>query len=347
PQVQDYYLTVSDVLDDGTRVKKGDVVMRFDDSSYLRALDGARSDMGIAKSDVEKTRFELDTERIELELNIKRKQLELDKAKVMVVENTVIVSQVELKKAKLAVDFAQLELDQAKKVRKEFDRKQEVSMKSKQLKVDEAQRKIDEQEDTLKKIEVRAPRDGIIFKPFVRLNNEKGRVEKNKVVSPGDRLLEIPEFDRFQAIVYVPPSEYQIVQASDPVMIFPTVAPDRSFRGIVAGKDKYPMSRNERLGRQDPEGFLKEYQVDIHLIDQDSLFRPGMTCRLEIESVVATDCLMIPRMAVHEERDQAVWVGVKTFTGVERRTVTLGRSSSVLVEVLSGLREGEEVVLAN
>ncbi|MBF0410256.1 MAG: HlyD family efflux transporter periplasmic adaptor subunit [Candidatus Riflebacteria bacterium] len=344
PEFQEYFVTVKEVLDDGKLVKMGDTIIQIEDSGFRKALETAMNEFELASADRDKLKFELKNERINLELDIERKKLELEKAKVMVVENSIVISQIDLKKSKLAVELAQLELSQAEKAIREFDQKCQVALKVKDLKILEAKKTVELQQANIEKAVVKAPKDGIIFKPFVRLNNDKGRVEKSKVVSPGDKLLEIPDLSAFEGEIFISPSDNKFVSTGDRVRIFLSILPEKSFEGVVVSKDLYAMSRNERLGRNDPEGYLKEYRTVIDIIASDSVFRPGITFKAEINSVIATDCLFLPRAAVETDLDEKSCVYQKLNNEEVKKNITTGRGGINFVEISSGLAAGESVI---
>jgi len=340
------FLTVMDVLDDGTPVKKDDIVIRFDDSSFQKELETAQNEYELAQADLEKGKFELKNRMIDLDLDIQRKNLELEKAKVMVVENSIVISKVDLEKSKLAVQYAELELNQAKNARKDYEKEYAVTLEMKQLELKEAEKKIQTQKEKIRKAVVRAPSNGVVFKPFVKLNNEMGKVEKSKVVSLGDKLLELPNLDHFQGIVYINPSDNKFIKASDPVSIFLTALPEKEFHGIVSSKDPYPMTRNERLGKNDHEGTLEENKVVIDIEGRDPVLRPGMTFRAQIDSIIASECLNIPRIAVkHDDTDGDYVMVKKAGFAPEKRPIKTGRTGISFIEAVSGLASGEQVRL--
>jgi multidrug efflux pump subunit AcrA (membrane-fusion protein) len=350
PEMRDeHLLTVKTVLNDGDRVKKGDIVVTFDDSGFIREGETAKNELELAQAELERTRFELHNRRVDLDLGVQRRELELEKARVSVVENSTIISKIDLEKAKLSVKLAEMELEQARKARREFDQEYKVGMEVRELQLKEARRKLDRQTAKVAQSQVQAPQDGIIFKPFVRLNNEKGRVEPGKVVSPGDKILELPNLSDFQGIVFINPSDNRFVKEGDAVDLRLLALPEKPFRGVVQKKDGYPITRNERLGRNDPEGSLEENQVTIEITDRDPLLRPGMSFRAEITSVIASDCLFVPRIAVFPDQASGSFVLIPNTSpaGFETRPVTTGRAGISFVEVLSGLREGERISLLN
>ena len=71
-----------------------------------------------------------------------------------------------------------------------------------------------------------------------------------------------------------------------------------------------------------------------------------MTARADILVGTRTDVLLVPVNAIFEQQGQYVVHVVSRF-GVETRTVEVGETSDVAVEVVSGLREGDQVLLTD
>lgn len=346
PELQDTRLvTIKSVLDDGTPVKAGDVVVELEDSDFRRTLEAATNDAEVAEAELEKARFETKNEAIDLDLAVQRKLLELEKARAMVIEDAVVFSKIEREKARLGVELEELELKYAREALGEFQQKRDATLKVKELQLEQARRKIRVQEENIARSVIRAPAAGIVYKPFIRLNNEMGRIEANKVVRTGDKLLELPSLDRFRGIIYVPAVDYPYVRTGDPASLTLTVRPDLPCQARIAAREPYPVSRNERLGRNDPEGFLKEYKVTLEIPATDPIFRPGLSFRAEILSTIATSCVFIPRAALDGSQADRATVWVRSGAGLERRSVTTGRRGTTFIEVTSGLRPGDNVAL--
>ncbi len=347
PELRDARLmTVRAVLDDGTPVKQGDIVIEMEDDNFQVALETARNELELAAAELEKSRFDLQNEGIDLDLNIQREQIDLEKAKTAVVEGAVTISKIDLQKARLAVELAQLNLDQAKKTRAEFEKKRQATLKVHELQVAEAQRKIRIHESNISKAKVPAPADGIVYRPFVRLNNDMGRIDAGKVVRPGDKLLELPNPMGFHGVIYLPAPDYGFINPGDVATLTLTIAPEHALPARVVTKELYPISRNERLGRNDPEGYLKEYKVLLSVVASATVLRSGLTFQADIQPVIASACLFIPRAAVIVEGDPPQsFVWISTATGPQRRPITLGRNGVTFVEVTSGLTPGDSVAL--
>jgi RND family efflux transporter MFP subunit len=100
--------------------------------------------------------------------------------------------------------------------------------------------------------------------------------------------------------------------------------------------------------RPDPNAFFgaaeKVYPTRVLIQDGPRGLRPGMTADVEIPIVELDGVLAVPHGAVlhFDGKDN---VAVKTPGGFEWREVTLGAAGDKAVEVKTGLREGESVIL--
>jgi multidrug efflux pump subunit AcrA (membrane-fusion protein) len=80
------------------------------------------------------------------------------------------------------------------------------------------------------------------------------------------------------------------------------------------------------------------------LENPDEELRDGMSATAEIILDRRENVLLIPNRAIQGSPDNP-WLEVLVGERTEKRQVTLGLSDGVNTEVLSGLEEGEDVVL--
>jgi len=92
----------------------------------------------------------------------------------------------------------------------------------------------------------------------------------------------------------------------------------------------------------------KTRTADLRAIveNPDRVLKPGMFVEIELPGTVAANVVQVPRTAVVEGQGDT-FVFVQKGNGLfERRDVKTGRSAGDSVEILSGLKEGELVVIA-
>jgi len=90
-----------------------------------------------------------------------------------------------------------------------------------------------------------------------------------------------------------------------------------------------------------------QYDVKLNVTSPCGPVMPGMTCSVTLTAYEKADALTVPSGAVRPDpadADKRV-VDVKTAAGREQRSITVGRTSGGKTEVLSGLAEGDVVLL--
>ena len=105
--------------------------------------------------------------------------------------------------------------------------------------------------------------------------------------------------------------------------------PGRDFRGVV---------RVVNLAA-DPQN--KKFEVEVHVDNPDALLRPGTFGDLVFEVQSHENALVVPQTAVLENS----YVFVVEDGKVVRKNVTLGIENTTMVEILSGLGDGESVIV--
>ena len=89
---------------------------------------------------------------------------------------------------------------------------------------------------------------------------------------------------------------------------------------------------------------LKVFKTQIHLDSDDPALRSGMTCRVEIVVETYDDAIYVPIQAVTRVAGDAL-VYLLDGKSVVPRKVEIGLDNNRMVRIVSGLREGEAVVL--
>ncbi len=336
-----WQVTVESVAPDGTQVKKGDPVLKFAGGTFEADLKDRETDLLVAQASYSKVVQQYEDDRINRELSLKRSELSVELAQLNVVEGVNLVSKLDLEKARVELKRAELQRELDRKELATFEKKRAAALEVERLKVKSAQDKVDETKSQLAKLEVTAPADGVLFAPYTRLNWMMTKVTPGKVVRPGDRLLEIPELDRFKAAVYVRQRDASQVRLGDEAVVVATMFPDRPLKGKVVARDEFATTRNERTGSSGAQGTLKELRVVLDLERADVALRPGGTVRADVTTVLVKGALLAPLAALEEK--QGAWTA-KLADG-RKVPVKVGQTSLTHAEVLEGLAEGDALRL--
>ena len=197
-------------------------------------------------------------------------------------------------------------------------------------------------QDQLAKTRITSPVAGMV----VYSRSEGGRMgfgdamQEGSQVREGQEILTIPSKGGMIAQASIHESVLKQVEKGLSCSITVDALPGQRFRGEVQfvaplpDKGNWWANPNQRL-----------YRTEVSIADANADMRPGMNCGIEILAEEIADTLYVPLQCVHLVKNETV-AFVPHLGGSEERRVKVGRQSDKWVEVLDGLAEGEEVLLA-
>ena len=335
-------MTVDTVIPDGTIVEKGDTVLTFVRDPIEEALASEEAKLQVDKAKLSRLEHRLDKEKIDLELNVKRRRMALERAKLEVVEGVNLISKLELEKAKLDVEKAEILLNLDTKALAMFEQKRKTTLEVERVRMKTRQRRVEDKKKALKLMEVKATAAGVLYAPYTTLNWKRDKVAPGKVVFRGDKILEIPDLGSYDAHVYIRQRDAIFIKVGDRATVYPAVLPNKPIVGMVARKESFATTRNERLGTKTPQGNLKELLVVVELEEAPDLLRPGGSVKVEIEATLAEDVVQVPLIGVHEDGGSQYVM----MPGGVRREIETGQTTLTHAEVKAGLREGDKISLS-
>lgn len=237
--------------------------------------------------------------------------------------------------ARLDAERHRLEVDQAKaqlkRLENEFKRMKELHEKQ-LVSSDQFERARSEYESQkaaynmaeleLSYTEIRAPISGVVSKRMVKEGNW---------IQNQQALFEIDDFQPLEAKLHVPEREFSLLKPDFPVVLRTDALPGIEFEGAV--KRVSPVV--------DPD--TGTFGVTVEIPNEDGALKPGMFVRARIVYDVRQGVPLIPRAALLSENgDASVFV---VEDGMAKKTpIAIGYDDGAVVEVASGLDEGQQVV---
>lgn len=169
---------------------------------------------------------------------------------------------------------------------------------------------------------VKAPIAGTVNNRFV---------ENGALIAPSAPLFEIVDESRIKVICNVPESKARIIKVGQKVSATASDASGKTFTGTI---------RN--IGVKTDRGL--NYPVEV-LLDRNPDLRIGMYLKVNFEAAGEQTGILIPRKAVVGSV-LAANVYVAKDGRAERREVRLGDMYGDRIEILEGLEDGDEIILA-
>ena len=333
PPVAEVDFKIAFLAPEGQTVKKGESVLRLDTEMVERQLAEKRAELEEAQKKVEQKEIDLGMKLLELEQQAAQARAELGRAQLKVDVPAEVQQRIELEKALLDKKGRERDLQNLEAEGRVTEALTGAELLSLRQQRDRAAGRVAALEDTIEKMNIKAPQDGIVV---YRTN---WRDEKKKVgdsVWFGEVVLAIPDLAEMKGDGFVDEADGGPVKEGQPVTVRLEARSDFDVQGKVARIGRTVRQRSWRTP-------LKGYRVDITLGKTDPTFmRPAMRFRGEVETGRVRGVLLLPRDAVFL-RDDGPVVWARRGLGWREARVALGRSNRTQVEVVSGLDEGDRV----
>jgi membrane fusion protein (multidrug efflux system) len=170
--------------------------------------------------------------------------------------------------------------------------------------------------------QIRAPIDGVIAERYVKLGN---------TINVGEPAFRVTGLDPLVAYLHVPEREYRHIAAGQPVGIEIDALPGDP---IVASVSRVSPIVDPQTGT---------FKITVEIVDEKRRIKPGMFGRISVVYDVHENALQVPRSALVEETDSLSVFVVEDGLAI-RKFVTTGYGNRGMIEITTGLEEGEQVV---
>ncbi|HEX2060162.1 MAG TPA: HlyD family efflux transporter periplasmic adaptor subunit [Thermoanaerobaculia bacterium] len=337
PQNATSPLKVSWIADDGSLLRKGDVIVRFDATDFENLLLTGREARQNAMNRLSKETAESGATRKNLGRDARLAQSELEAARRFKFDDAEIFSRY----ARIENEVDQ-ELASSKKRHAEEVlgiRGSLAAVERDLIAIDDrkAGLKIKQAEEGLQALQVVAPHDGIL----VLQRNWRGDMPRvGDSMWRGQPIGEIPELQSMKAEVFVLEADAAGLAVDQKATVALESDASKIFTGKVKSVDKVA---RPRIPRQPVQYFGVTVELDR---TDPKLMKPGARVRAVLEVENQANAFAIPRQALFE-KDGKKLVYVKRGEKFEPVEVTIGSSSAGRVVVTKGLSRGDEIALEN
>jgi len=314
-------LTITWLAPEGSTVKEGDPVIRFDATQQLADLQENQSSLKIAQTALERANKEYTIQEKQLTLDLekaRRNHLEKKHEAPLIAEE-----------AKMELDLAELNF-QAKLEQLRSDvQKAELEVQRAQEKVNQAQRELDQ-------MTVAAPIPGLVVYLEIWKGSSMGKVQEGDAPWPGQGLVNLPDLSDMMVETTVSEVDANKVDTGQEVVVTLDAFPEVQFQGRVAQKSTLARKKEQNSK-------INVFDIEVDITQEDPRLKPGMSAACKIVVDRLQDVVSVPLEAVFE-RDDTTVVFLKDK---KKRPVAVGRRNDMFIEVRDGLRGGEEICLVD
>jgi len=295
-----------------------DVLQRATDSELQ--LKGAEADLANVRATLRNQILNQQSQQAIVESQYNQAQLDLDANRQLA--QTGLIAEVLLKKSELLARELGVRNEMEKKKIEANTESAEAQLSAQQARVDQFRAVYRLRRKQVEELKVRAGAAGIV---------QQVPVEVGQRVAPGTILAKVAEPGRLKAELQIPETQAKDVTIGQ-------VASIDTRNGIIPGQ----------VSRIDPAAVNGAVKVDVHLNGE---YPKGARPDLSVDGIIQLERLInvlyIGRPAYGQGDSTVGMFKVMPNGEAVRIQVKLGRSSVNTIEILDGLREGEQAVLSD
>jgi hypothetical protein len=327
--------TIAMMAPEGALVQQGEPILAFDTTALKRRLEEKMAERDTAATSLQMKLAAARLARQDEDLALADARAALRKAELKAEAPPDITAVVEVEKAKLDQKLAEEKVAYLQRKAKSARRADEAEIKRWKSKRDRAEERVQEITAAVEQMTVKSPRIGTV------IYETDWEGQKKKVGDSawrGQTLLQLVSLEVMEGNGEVDEVDIARVTVDDPVSVRLDAQADVELHGTLG-------TIRDTVQRASPDNPLKVARVVIALQATENVkLRPGMRFRGKIETDHVDDVLIVPLEAI-ESTPAGPVARRRTAVGSEAVTLELGRRNETHVEVISGLAEGDEIVI--
>jgi HlyD family secretion protein len=331
-------LQIMKIASDGTQLKKGDLVVQFDNTKTKQDLAQDRSVLKSAEAEIEQAQAQARLAEEEDVTAVMKAGFDLAAAKLDAGKQE-IVSKIEGAEADLKVADAQQKLHEVEEKSKADRAVNQATIESKVEASKKAAYDVQRAERALTKMTLSAPASGMIS--LVSL----WHLEGESPFKPGDRawpgapIAEFPDVSTLRISARADETERGRLALNETVNALLDAIPDRQFTGKIE-----QISTIATIDFSAGWPIPRNFDLQIALDQFDVRLKPGMTAQLTVVVDRVPEALTIPVEACFQKSGRSVvyvWQGSR----FQERIVEVGRRSRDRLLIARGVSASERLAL--
>lgn len=329
-------LKITNMINDGKEVEKGDTVIVFDPSEIKKAIIDAEQKLQIANAELEKllATQQSEIEDLEADLEVTRITQQISKINF---EQAIYESEVTKKEINLKLETANISLARAKEQIENKKKIQEEDVFQKNLSIKQLKATLEDANRSMKSLFVISPSHGIAILKENWMTNQKWQISDQPY--SGTSLIELPDLNEMMAEVKINEVDITKISPGLKVEIKPDAYSDTVFTGKVISVANLAQTKDSKTR-------IKVFPIQILIDGKSKSLLPGLTVSCKILISEKPDVLFIPVETIFKDQSNE-FVYVKSGSGFKRRDVKIGSANTDYAVVLDGLKENEELALTD
>ncbi len=332
-------LQIMKLAENGAKVKKGDVLVEFDNTTVKQKLAQDQSALKSAEAEIQQSRAAARLKEEQDLTDVMAAKFAAQKARLDASKQE-IVSVIEGEEAKLKLADAEQKVAENEAKLNADRAAAKADLGSKKQKQDQAEFQVQQDEHSLASLALHAPLDGV-----VALQNHWQPQGGPTPFKPGDRawpgaaIAELPDPSTLKISARIEEAERGQLKLGQTGSVRIEAVPDGSFEGRIETISP-TASLDFNAGWPVPRNFT----VEVALANSDSRLAPGMGAVVRVAVDRVPDGIVIPSAALFRKAGRTV-AYVRRGSKFQETSVEVLRRSGEEALIAKGLQPGEQLAL--
>jgi multidrug efflux pump subunit AcrA (membrane-fusion protein) len=333
--IQIWQVKISDLVAEGTAVKKGDYIALLDKTEIGNKLRERETELQKEESRFVQT--QLDTtltlraardELTNLAFTVKEKEIVLEQSKY---EPPATIRQAEIDMQKAKRSYEQAKENYRIKKNQAAAKMQEVAVL-----VNQNKSRVQQITDIMKEFTINAPESGMVI--YQREWNGRKKTVGSTIQPWDPTVATLPDLSVMLSKTYVNEVDIRKIKKDQIVRIGLDAFPEKKLSGKVVSV--------ANVGEQMPNSDSKVFEVNIQVNESDTTLRPAMTTSNNIVANRLKDVLFAPLECLHSQGDSLTYVFKKSGTSIVKQQVKIGQTNDNEAVIIEGVKEGDDLYLS-
>ena len=327
-----YGLPISDIVKEGTIVKKGDYVASLNPMNIEEQLKNKNEQLITLEALFENAKIDSSLVLAEARDGIRRAKDNVTDKEIKL-ELSVYESQAVQRQAQISLEVSQRNYEQAQRNYISLKRKHEIQVDRAKEKLDQQYEDIATLEKLKKEIIINAPGDGLVV---YQRNYSGEKIKAGDFVSRWEPFIAmLPDLSTLQSVTHIKEIDIAKIETGLPVRIKIDAFPEKDFNGKI--------TRVANVGQELSGQFLTGFKVEIKVDPAGETLLPGMTSTNNIIVQSIKEALILPRQAIFTFED-IFYVFKKDGLSTVKQQVIVAGENDTHVRITGGLQRGDRVL---
>lgn len=310
----------------GSRISRGDVILELDDEPTRSEIEQISDQLEVKSNSLERSRLDGQISRIDLDYNVEVKKLRIASIKAQLADEEQLlqvggISSAKIDETKQNLVLAEKDLDMIQKKNAIRLRQLKTEEAGLNLQIEIQKKQLADKMEMLGKLNIKAPSNGIIL----TISGKEGEKVGNDKM-----LITLSDLTTFKIKGLIDEGSSDFIKTGNRVL-------------VLIDNEKL----NGTIGNITPTVADNKIQFNVHLENSTNpKLIPNQTVKLWVLKSVKDMVLRVPFNAKFRANTEQMIYVIDSGKVVERKVI-FGMSGSDYQEVISGLKEGDQVVLSD